>query len=406
MLEENNIAAKWLRISFFNLLLVATLGAILRYKIAFPLPLIDQRNLLHAHSHFAFAGWISQALMALIISRLPLYSSNFPLRKFALPLQINLLSAFGMLLSFPFEGYGPVSIFFSNLQILGSVIFMIRLWKATAVSNAVVIKWFKAASFFNVFSALGAFSLAFMMATKKMDQHAYLGSVYFFLHFQYNGWFSFVVLGLLSELIEQKGIDVRKLNKIFYWVLFACIPAFGLSVMWVKMGWVIYVIVVCAALLQFAGAFNLIYLTIKAGLFKHMRNSLAKWILILSLIAFGIKMMLQLGSTVPALSKLAFGYRPIVIGYLHLVLLGFVSFFIIGYGLMKRFVLISVASKAGLIIFIIGVIANELMLCLEGITAINYGSIAYGNTILFFIGTAMFFGLLIFNSTIKENAYR
>ena len=53
---------KWIRICLLNLFLVALLGVVLRYKIAFSLPFIDQRNLLHAHSHFAFAGWISQSI--------------------------------------------------------------------------------------------------------------------------------------------------------------------------------------------------------------------------------------------------------------------------------------------------------------------------------------------------------
>ena len=50
--------SKWLRISLFNLMLVAFLGMILRYKILFSLPFLDQKHLLHAHSHFAFSGWV------------------------------------------------------------------------------------------------------------------------------------------------------------------------------------------------------------------------------------------------------------------------------------------------------------------------------------------------------------
>ena len=59
---------RWLKISLFNLLIVATLGVILRYKILYYLPFVDQKHLLHGHSHFAFAGWISQALMVLLVA--------------------------------------------------------------------------------------------------------------------------------------------------------------------------------------------------------------------------------------------------------------------------------------------------------------------------------------------------
>jgi hypothetical protein len=40
--------------------------------------------------------------------------------------------------------------------------------------------------------------------------------------------------------------------------------------------------------------------------------------LCLSAIALSIKLLLQLGAVIPALSTWAFGLRPIVIGYLHL----------------------------------------------------------------------------------------
>ena len=45
----------------------------------------------------------------------------------------------------------------------------------------------------------------------------------------------------------------------------------------------------------------------------------------LSLTALAVKMLLELGSAIPALEPLVFSTRSIVIGYLHLVLLGFVS---------------------------------------------------------------------------------
>jgi len=54
----------------FNLMLIALIGIILRYKIAYSLPIVDQKNLFQSHSHFAFAGWITQALTSLLISYL------------------------------------------------------------------------------------------------------------------------------------------------------------------------------------------------------------------------------------------------------------------------------------------------------------------------------------------------
>lgn len=45
----------WLRFSVINLLIVALLGTLMRYKIGFEFPFFNQKNIQHSHSHFAFA---------------------------------------------------------------------------------------------------------------------------------------------------------------------------------------------------------------------------------------------------------------------------------------------------------------------------------------------------------------
>ena len=57
----------WLKFSLINLLIVALLGLLMRYKIGFEFPFFNQKNLQHSHSHFAFAGWISHTLMVLMV---------------------------------------------------------------------------------------------------------------------------------------------------------------------------------------------------------------------------------------------------------------------------------------------------------------------------------------------------
>ena len=183
--------SKWVHISLLNLLIVACLGVILRYKIAFSLPFIDQKFLLNAHSHFAVAGWVSQAIMTFITAYISKYSQHFSLKKYQYLLLANLITAYGMLLSFPFEGYGLISIIFSTLSIFSSYAFAVVVWRDLNKMPVEKIshKWFKASLLFNVISSLGAFGLAYMMANKIIHQNWYLAAIYFFLHFQYNGWF-------------------------------------------------------------------------------------------------------------------------------------------------------------------------------------------------------------------------
>ena len=55
-----------LKITVFNLLIVSFLGVIMRYKIAFYFPFLEQKNIQEAHSHFAFYGWITSAIYLFI----------------------------------------------------------------------------------------------------------------------------------------------------------------------------------------------------------------------------------------------------------------------------------------------------------------------------------------------------
>ena len=56
-----------------------------------------------------------------------------------------------------------------------------------------------------------------------------------------------------------------------------------------------------------------------------------RWFGTMALIAFCIKVLLQMCSAIPSLNMITYGFRPIVIGYLHLVLLGMLSIFLTGY---------------------------------------------------------------------------
>src|SRR6478672_8189898 len=136
----------WQKISLFNLFLVSLLGVTLRYKIAFSLPFIDQKFLLEAHSHFAFAGWISQVLMAFIVKYLYEKDVNIQMKKYQRLLLANIITAYGMLLSFPFQGYGAISIIFSTLNIFVSYAFAFFVWKDLNFlkANCVSHNWFKA----------------------------------------------------------------------------------------------------------------------------------------------------------------------------------------------------------------------------------------------------------------------
>jgi hypothetical protein len=396
---------RWLQVSFFNLMIVSFLGVLLRYKIAFSFPFLNQKYLLHGHSHFAFAGWITQALMALMVQYLARHQGDTVYKKYRFLLYANLVTAYGMLVSFPLQGYAFWSICFSTLSIFVSYSFAIRFWKDLNVMNLKSIShyWFKAALIFSVISSLGAFSLAFMMANKIMHEKWYLGAVYFFLHFQYNGWFFFAGMGLLVSVIEKMIPDEKKLINIFWLFCLACGPAYFLSALWMEIPLPVYWLVVLAAFAQVAGWALFVRLLLKnkellvTGLLSGGRK-----LLLLSAIALTIKFLLQLGSTHPALSQLAFGFRPIVIGYLHLVLLGVFTIFILGYTISMKFLRPGKYFMHGVWIFISGIMINEVLLMLQGVTGLSYNTIPYMNELLFITAIIMFAGLLLLNRQMPE----
>jgi hypothetical protein len=389
---------KWLQVSLFNLLLVATVGVVLRYKIAFSLPFVDQKNLLHGHSHFAFAGWITQALMALLVNHLYERGQINAFNKYRWLLYANLITAYGMLFCFPVQGYAFLSILFSTLSIIVSYVFAVMYWRnLNKMPYTISHVWFKASLFFNAISSFGAFSLAYMLATKHFDEKFYLASIYFFLHFQYNGWFYFACMGLLSYRLLRMGASELKLKQVCYLFLFACVPAYFLSALWLHISNWVYWLVVLAALLQVVGWIQFIGILNKMKDVLKIRLSVfSRRVLLLSALALTIKLMLQALSVIPSLSQLAFGFRPIVIGYLHLVLLAVISLFILGY--MMSFVLsTNKLILTGFTVFIAGIILNETLLMIQGFGDLYYVSVPYINILLFIVSLLLFGGMFILN---------
>ncbi len=387
----------WIRISFINLLIVSALGILMRYKIAYSFPFLQQKFILHSHSHFAFSGWITQILMVLMVAYLCKQKAS-AFKDFRPLLLANLFTAYGMLLSFPVQGYGVVSITFSTLNILTGYWFAIKYWRTlNGLPKEHAHSWFKASLVFNAISSLGAFSLAYMMATKNLHPHWYLAAVYFFLHFQYNGWFFFSCMGFLADKLKLAGLDMTFMRKVFLLFAVACIPAYFLSALWLPIPIPVYILVVLSAIAQVIGG---CILFMKINKNKHLlkvHNATGNWLMWLAGVCLAIKLLLQLGSTVPSLSDLAFGFRPIVIGYLHLVLLGVITLFILGYIISQRYIQLNRSVLWGTYIFTAGIFLNEIFLMIQGISALSYEGVPYIDVLLLAAGIVMFAGLLVLN---------
>ena len=97
---------------------------------------------------------------------------------------------------------------------------------------------------------LGAFALAIMMVNKMMYQNWYLASTYYYLHFQYNGWFFFGCMGLLSALIQSVQYFKKSTKQYLQNFCIAAVPAYFLSVLWMAIPLWVYTLVVVSAFAQ------------------------------------------------------------------------------------------------------------------------------------------------------------
>lgn len=395
----------WLRFSVFNFLIVAVLGVLMRYKIAYSLPIVDQKHVQEAHSHFAFYGWITQIIYVLIIRYLHGILSEQQLKKYHTLLVVNAIAAFVMIPSFIYNGYYWASIAASTVALLTSFAFFFFLLMDLKGKQDLVKPWFIGGLFFAVISSVGVFGLSYMMSSGNMTQNLYLASTYYYLHFQYNGFFIFTCIGLLLHSLREIGAEIlEKDNKIIFWLMFiGCVIGFGLSVLWMKMPLWIFVVIILGTIAQTIGSVKL-YLVLKKNWPKLVLNfsALQRFVLMYVGFAFFAKIVLQLGSTIPALSQFAFGFRNVVIAYLHLILLMCVSAFLINQILATNVFKITKPVTTGLKLLLLGIFLNEAVLGLMGIFSIKYISIPYTPQILLVVSLLMLVSLGIILLNLKN----
>ncbi len=390
-------AQQWVYIALFNFLLVAFLGVLMRYKVVFEFPILNQKYLQHAHSHFAFAGWVGQLLMVFMVATIAPLLNAKRLQRYQYLILFNFFTAIGMLVSFTVQGYGFVAIAFSTASLLVNYIFCFVYY--TDLKNTkrkVYTPWFKAALLLNVLSTVGTFVLIYVMVTRNTNQHLYFGSIYGYLHFQYNGWFLFACIGLFLNYIKAY-INAPLSKNIFRLFIYSVVPAYGLSVLWLKLSWPIYIIIIAAALVQTAGWWLLMQYIRKLNFKNWPLPGIIKNLFIFAGLAFSFKILLQLLSVIPAVSQWSFGFRPVVIAYLHLVLLAFISMFLLMYAFSQNYIRYNKALQVGIVLFTIGVVANELVLAVQGISSFSYQLIPYVNELLLGAALLLFVSLAVIN---------
>jgi len=389
----------WVNLSIIGIFTVALLGFILRCKILFDIRFIDYNRLLDAHEHFAFAGWVTLALIYLMVLEiLPQELNKRPLYQWVLGGIV--LTAWGMLCTYPFGQLITISDFFSTAFIIITYVFGVVFIRDIIKSKASQpVKLLAISSVLSLMlSSVAIFTLAYLFSINSLNAILYRDALFTYLHLQYNGFFALAVFALLfhkmdSKMSYQARRNVRRLS-----IFLSCsiLPSLFISFLWQDPVVIIRIIAIIGSIFLLL-SFIWLIVTGLSMIEEVMEITPVMRVLgIMALSAFMLKELLQSFTIFPAIGDMVFGNRPIIIGYLHLVFLGFVTpFILIYYTHLKVFSLKSKFTFTAFIFFIVGIVLNEIMLMTQGMGEMIIKStylfpwLLWGISIVLFIGATL-----------------
>lgn len=392
-----NKKSKFLYLCAFTLFILSALyGLLMRWNFAFPAKFIPYQNLLQSHSHVAFLGWGYLVAIGAIIHYF-VSDANKQNNVYKTTLVILLVAISFMLISFPLGGYKVFSIVLLAIFGLTSYVLSFRILKDLQGNNTSS-KLIRYGIYYYLLSSLATWFLAYVIVTQgKTD--LYYNTVYFYLHFLYNGFFVFALFGLLFKIFENQQIIIsEKLKQHFFLYLnIACIPAYALSVLWSTDVLLFNAVGFVASLLQFISLVFLIKI-MREAFSKINWHFISKLLLKFALISYSLKIFSQILSAFPYIVEKSLALKPFfIIGYLHLFTLGFLSvllFLILDQ--MKKLDLHKPASKLGMLLFLAGVFITELLLFLQGFLFLfQFNAIKNYPLILLIFSFLMVIGLLV-----------
>ncbi len=286
----------------------------------------------HAHSHVIMLGWVYNALAALLLWTFPM---NEHARFHRVLFLFSQIFVAGMLITFPLHGYFWASILFSTLHIFAGYAFALRLFTDTRIlkntSMAEPLRWLRLALFFLVFSSLGPFLVAYIMASHREESIWYRLFIYFYIHFQANGWFLVAAIAaVLAYLRYFSGVVKQKAGSLLpLWLIASgVVLSYGQSAIWTHPPQAVYFAAWAGALLQLAGLILLGLREQKTLVIAYGKGFYGQ-VLTLAAALLLFKSFLQLAMLFgPGFQSLA-AEHAIVIAFLHLLFLGIITPFLL-----------------------------------------------------------------------------
>lgn len=377
-MSRDRLARWFAQTALIWLLVAALMGVWLRWQSWGAPPLVfNFRFLTHAHSHLMFLGWVYNALAALLIAA---FLTAQPGRVYVwlwAGLQAGLL---GMAVFFPLQGYAAGSISFSTLHMALAGWLGLRLWLDAGKSGLAftALRW---SIVFLIVSSLGPFALGYVMAKGGQATIWYNLAIYFYLHFQYNGWMLFALLAIL--LRHLPGNDGR-IGQAVHLLAGGCVATYAVSTLWTDPPLPVYLLAGAGVILQWWSALVLIrvwrfvpWATVWPQAWSHRFAALAFY-------SFLLKLAVQTLALWPGLGRMVFLNRNWLIGYFHLVFIGVITSALITMFIHKNWLPNGKRTAPGWWLLIGGYVCTELVLALPGASS----------AALFWAALAMLAGLM------------
>ena len=219
-------------------------------------------------------------------------------------------------------------------------------------------------------SSIGPYALAVISATGNKDLPIFDMAVYFYLHFQYNGWLTQFLIGLFIVIFATRELMVNEsLARLAFWIYFiAVFPSYLLSILWAGLGTGVQMVAAISIVAHWISV-TILLISMKDA-FKQMKHTVAKltwFVVLLSFALLFIKTTLELGMIHPGLAELVNTTRSVIIGYLHLTLLGFISISLLVQYQLQGLTKVDRLYQTSFTIFFIGFVLNELLLFLQAL---------------------------------------
>lgn len=352
----------WIITALMWLTIAGILGVVLRVSFITDTG-VNYRNLLHAHSHLAFLGWVFTGIAALIIRS---FVDDEKLRgKFRLQYWMFFLSNAAMIVSFILNGYNTSSIVFSSIHMAATFWFASTVWgnldrKTGGVPETIL----KSGFIFLFLSALGPLSLPVISKVYTKQSHLYQDALHYYLHLQIYGWFTFALLAIFLKRIEQvSGTRYAKDHVFILSLVILTLSSLPLSIQPGNGNFNLYIGMTSAGL----GFFILwkIYNKVRNVMLISDRTDRILYTsitsaFILKSVALGLSGMDTIGNMLSD--------RDVIIGFLHLYLIGVITLLIILLG--KKMYLITVSGSTITLILACFII-TEAIIFLRGIAGLR-----------------------------------